>query len=244
MKILEKLIDFILPPRCIVTGEIVDRQGMIAPEIWGQLNFISDPQCVRCGYPFDFEQKGVGINNLCASCLRQPPIYGKLRSSLFYDNTSRDIILAFKHGDRTHAAPSFMPWLYQAGRELIDQVDFIVPVPLHRYRLLKRRYNQAAILAQYFSKETNIPCLLRALKRQKYTQTQGYLRESARKRNVKNAFSISSKEADKLKGTRILLIDDVYTTGATVTECANTLLNVGVSNVDVLTIARVVKPQK
>lgn len=244
MKALSRIVDFVLPPRCIVSGDIVDTQGMISPSAWAALHFISDPQCQRCGFPFDFDDGQASENMICGVCQKNPPEFGCARSALVYDDASRDVVLAYKHADQTQSVPSFIPWLRRAGASVLKDANYIVPVPLHRWRLLRRRFNQSALIAQYLSKETNIPCILSALSRTRATQTQGHLRPDERKKNVRNAFLVNPEYIGRLKGKKIVLIDDVYTTGSTVTECAKALLKAGVASVDVLTLARVVKPQK
>lgn len=238
------MIDMILPPRCIVSGEIVDQQGMLSPEAWAGLNFIADPQCNRCGFPFDFDDGEINEGNICLGCSKSPPLFNKSRSALVYDDMSRDIILGFKHGDQTESVPSFIPWLMQAGGKIIDKTDYIVPVPLHRFRLIKRRFNQAGLMAQYLSKASHIPVVLDALVRKRATETQGHLNSNERKKNVKNAFNVHPGYVDEFNGKTILLIDDVYTTGATIQECTKVLLKAGASSVNVLTLARVVTPQR
>jgi ComF family protein len=244
MSYLAQLVDFILPPRCIVTGDIVDKQGMISPQAWSNLRFISMPQCACCGIPFDFEFEGdnLEIGASCAACLKDKPVYHKARAALVYDDASRALILPFKHGDKTHFALGFIPWLKQAGAALIDQADIIMPVPLHRFRLLQRRFNQAGIMAHYLAKACDKPCLLGGIERIRATPTQGHLRVKERQKNVRRAFAIPPKYREGIKGKAILLVDDVFTTGATVNECTKALLGAGAMRVDVLTLTRVVKP--
>lgn len=244
MKHLTGMVDFILPPRCIVTGEMVDRQGMVSAEAWKNLNFISDPQCVRCGFPFDFDTGEAKEGNICGVCQKEPPVFDKARAALVYDDASRDIILGFKHGDQTQSVPSFVPWLMQSGYDLLEKADYLIPVPLHRWRILRRRFNQSALIAQYLSKEVRIPYLLEVLERVRATETQGHLQVNERKRNVRNAFSVNSDYLDDIKNKHLVLIDDVYTTGATVTECTKVLLKAGAASVDILTLARVVKASR
>lgn len=239
-----KIIDFIFPPRCIVSGDVVDQQGMLSPQAWGELNFITDPQCNRCGFPFDFDTGEVREGNICGVCMKSPPVFDKARSALVYDDASRDIVLAFKHADQTQVVPSFIPWLNRAGEEILAKADYLVPVPLHRWRILKRRFNQSALIAQYLSDEIKTPCLLDILLRTRSTETQGHLQADQRKKNVRNAFQINPKCAGSIKNKHIVLIDDVYTTGATVSECAKVLLKNGAASVNVLTLARVVKPSR
>jgi ComF family protein len=242
MSALMRLIDCVIPPRCVVTGEIVDVQGTLSAQAWGGLHFISDPQCDCCGYPFDFDMVEEGIGGLCAACQKEHPIYNKARSALVYDDASRDIILSFKHGDQTQSVPVFIPWLSQTGKDFLEGADYLIPVPLHRWRLLKRRFNQSAIITQYLSKDIKVPCLLEGLRRVRPTETQGHLQASQRRKNAKNAFEVNPACLSRLKEKNIVLIDDVYTTGATVSECTKALLKAGVSKVNVLTLARVVKP--
>ncbi len=244
MPALNKLIDMILPPRCIVSGDIVDTQGMLSAEAWSRLNFISEPQCNRCGFPFDFDDGAINEGNICLGCSKSPPKYNKARSALVYDDASRDIILGFKHGDQTQSVPTFIPWLMRSGGAILEVSDYIIPVPLHRTRLIKRRFNQAGLIAQYLSKEAHVPVMLDGLLRHRSTQTQGHLNTVERKKNVKNAFTVNPKQREKLKNKKVLLIDDVYTTGATVEECTKALMKLGVADVNILTLARVVKPQR
>lgn len=239
-----RIIDFMLPPRCIVTGDIVDGQGMLSPEAWRDLNFITTPYCVRCGLPFDFVEENHTNDNQCGACLKSPPLYNQARAALVYDEASRDIILGFKHGDQTQSVPCFVPWLNQAGAALLDKADILMPVPLHRWRLLRRRFNQSALITKYLSDNTKIPFILNGLERVRATPVQGYLKPNERMKNVKNAFRVPPDIIPQIRHKRIILIDDVFTTGATVSECTKALLKNGAGTVDVLTLARVVKPSR
>lgn len=244
MRLLQRAIDTILPARCIVTGDLVDSQGMMSPEAWRQLNFIAEPHCHRCGFPFDFDDGSAKEGNICAACHKSPPPYSYARSAMVYDDVSRSVILGFKHGDQTHSVASFMPWLLRAGDEILADSDYLVPVPLHRWRMLRRRYNQAGLIAQFLSRETKIPSFLDLIDRHRATVTQGHLNVKERQRNIKNAFTISEAHKAKIKNKNICLIDDVFTTGATVNECTKVLLKAGAASVNILTLARVVKPQR
>lgn len=244
MNSLKSFIDFILPPRCVVTGDIVEGQGMLSSSAWRDLNFISDPKCLRCGIPFEFIEESARSESVCASCLKNPPIYNMARAALFYDDFSRDLILGFKHGDQTQNIPTFTPWLERAGADILGKADFLMPIPLHPFRLIKRRFNQSGLLAQGLSNETLIPVLLEGLKRVRSTPVQGHLQVKARAKNVKNAFAIDERAKPLIKNKHIVLIDDVYTTGATVNECAKVLLKNQAGTVSVLTLARVAKPSQ
>lgn len=240
MSIISGIIDSILPPRCPVSGEIVDMPGMVASSVWSSLPFIAKPYCAACGLPFTFSAAGEEM--LCATCLTDRPVFGRARAAMVYDDVSRDIILGFKHGDQTQNVSSFTLWMKQAGAELLAASDVLVPVPLHWTRLLKRRYNQSALMAQGLSSACGKPVVLDALRRVRATPTQGHLNPHEREQNVRKAFVVPPKRSAQIAGKRTLLIDDVYTTGATVSECARALLAAGADNVDVLTLARVVKP--
>lgn len=139
------VLDAVLPARCLGCGIGVDRQGTLCHSCWGGLTFITAPQCAICGHPFEHE---LGTGALCGACMRQRPRFDRARAVLRYDDASRPLILRFKHGDRTDAAPAFGRWLARAGDELLAQADVLAPVPLHWTRLFARRFNQAALLAQ------------------------------------------------------------------------------------------------
>lgn len=245
------VVDFIWPPRCAVTGGFVAHQGDVAAEAWGRLRFIADPQCACCGFPFDFDtgegavrapDVASGAERLCGSCARKAPPFKTARAALAYDDVSRDMVLRYKNADQLHLVRSFLPWLMRAGADQIEASDYIVPVPLHRWRLLKRRYNQSAELARSLAKVGGKPAMVHALKRIRATSVQGHLNYNQRKKNVRRAFIIRPQDAEKLAGRTVLLVDDVYTTGATAKECTRALLAAGVSAVHVLSVARVVRP--
>lgn len=239
----DRLIDAILPPRCAFTGNLVDSQGMIAPEAWAGLHFISFPYCYSCGAPFEFAPVA-GAEMKCAGCLTDPPEFSMARTALAYDDASRGFILGFKHGDQTHCVVTMVPWLKAAGADLWGRADIIVPVPLHRWRLLRRRYNQAALMGGMMSKAMDKPMIADVLLRTRATPSQGHMKPGERKKNVSKAFAVHPGRAEKIAGKTIVLIDDVYTTGSTVRECAKVLLAAGAKEVFVLTLARVIKSSR
>jgi len=227
------LLDLILPPRCLNCGEETGATDALCDRCWRQVTFLADPCCVRCGLPFAYE---LGPGALCGACARQPPAYDRARSALRYDDGSRRLVLAFKHGDRLHGAPAFGRWMRRAGQSLLVDADLLMPVPLHWTRLLRRRYNQAALLAYAIADGTGPRVAPDWLRRRRRTPSQGDLGPEERRRNVRNAFAVAPGKS--LKGLKVILIDDVLTTGSTVEECARVLRAEGASQVDVLTLAR------
>ena len=232
----------ILPARCALTGEIVPESGQLSPAAWGQLHFITDPMCKCCGLPFEAVMEGGG-DIICGPCVSETKPYRRARAARTYTDESRKLILAFKHGDQTHLTVTFAPMLKKAGGEFWDGCDMIVPVPLHWRRMVSRRYNQAALLAQAVSKVTGVPSAVSALRRTRHTPTQGHLSRKHRAKNVARAFAVHPKFESSMQGKNIVLVDDVFTTGATIEECVCALQAAGAARVDVLTIARVVRPE-
>lgn len=228
----------VLPPRCLACGALVERTGTLCAGCWSEVAFLTPPHCACCGLPFEYD---LGANALCGACTREPLPYQKARAVMRYNEASRQLILAFKHGDRTEGAPAFGAWLARAGAELIAEADLIAPVPLHRWRLLSRRYNQAALMAHALGRETGLPVQTDILVRRRHTPSQGRLSVTARQRNVAGAFAVTPRGAAALAGRHVLLVDDVMTTGATVAACARTLHRGGAAAVSVLVLARVVR---
>ena len=239
-----RLLDLVLPPRCLSCGTEVGVAGALCPTCWQGIRFITAPHCARCGLPFDYDPTGDGATTLvCGACLARPPPFDRCRSVFAYDDASRSLVLGFKHGDRTDCAPAFAQWLGRAGAALLAESDVIIaPVPLHRWRLLRRRYNQSAMLALALGRLTARTTIPDLLIRRRATPSQGGLTAKGRARNVQGAFTLNPRWQDRVEGARIVLIDDVFTTGATVGECARTLRRSGARTVDVLTLSRVVRP--
>lgn len=235
---MRKGIDLVLPPTCGGCGAQVDAPQTLCAACWGKLTFLGDPCCQACGHPFDFETPD---ELFCGACLRRHPPFERARAALLYDDASRDLILAFKHADRTERAELFAKWMLAAGRDLVTEADVIVPVPLHWTRLFSRRYNQAALLAWGLGRLAKVPVLADALVRKRKTPSQGKLGRLARARNVQGAFALHPRHREKLKNAKVLVVDDVYTTGATLHAVAKVLKRGGCAQVDVLSLARVVR---
>ncbi len=238
-RLLRATLDVVLVPRCVGCRSVVDRQGDLCPDCWKGLNFIEGTVCSVCGYPIELDPGG---DVLCGACARRRPPYARARAALRYDDGSRDLILAFKHGDRTELAATFGMWMVRCGADLLGRCDVVVPVPLHWRRLLKRRYNQAALLARSMaSARRGVRVLPDALRRPRDGPSQSGKSAAARRDNVRSAFGVSPRAARDLQNCRVLVVDDVFTTGATAEACARTLLAAGAAEVSVLTLGRVVR---
>jgi ComF family protein len=232
------LVGAVLPARCAVSGEMVEAPGLVHPAVWSKIGFIVRPFCARCGVRFDVP---VDDDDVCPACLVKSPHFDAARAAVAYDDTSRDLILAFKHGDATHLVTTLGPWVMRAAGEFQGAVDMVMPVPLHRWRLLARRYNQAGILARFIARGWRVPFVHDVLVRVKRTESQGHKTRAERLKNVAGAFRVLPARRADIKGRCILLVDDVYTTGATVNACARALKRAGASAVYVVTIARVMR---
>lgn len=232
----EFAIDVLIPPRCLSCGGLAEGQGTLCPACWDAITFLGPPACLRCGLPFDVDAGGAAI---CGRCLLDPPRYRRARAVFRYDGASKGLVLGFKHADRIGRAPSFARWMARAGAELLAEADLIVPVPLHRWRLFHRRYNQSALLANGLADLSGVPCCPDALIRVRHTPKQGSMGRRHRRANLHGAIHL--KRAGKVEGRHVLLIDDVLTSGATVEECVRILQGGGASAVDVLTLARVIR---
>jgi ComF family protein len=209
----------------------------LCPACWWKLSFIAPPYCERLGIPFAYDP-GPGV--LSMEAIADPPAYRRARAAVRFDDVARTLVHALKYGDRLDLAPMMGRWMATAGRSLTAEADAIIPVPLHWRRYWARRFNQSALLAEAIAKASQVPLALGALKRVKATPQQVGLSQAARALNVQGAFRVSPTGKAAVAGRRLILVDDVITTGATIDACARALLRAGAAEVNVLTFARVV----
>ena len=233
-----RALNIALPPLCPACRELVGENGLCAA-CWGKLSFIAPPYCERLGIPFAFDP---GPNVLSMQAIADPPAYRRARAAVRYDEVARKLVHALKYGDRLELAPLMGLWIARAGRELLVDADALVPVPLHWRRLWMRRFNQSALLAKAIARANNIPIMETVLKRVKPTIQQVGLSKTERAQNVQGAFRVPADAKSGVAGRRLILVDDVLTSGATVDACTRALLRAGATNVDVLVFARVVDP--
>jgi ComF family protein len=238
----EAALDLLLPPHCPSCAGPVATQGTHCPTCFAALTFITEPLCTGCGLPFG-SQGLAGPLRLCSACLENPPPWGQARAALLYDDAARALILPFKHADRQENAALLATHMARAGQDLLEGADLLIPVPLHRRRLRARGFNQAALLAQTMARRTGTSCLPDGLERVRHTTPLGDLSAATRQEAMQGAVQVRSSRRGAIQGRRVLLIDDVMTSGATASACARALQAGGADHVDVLVAARVPNPR-
>jgi ComF family protein len=229
-------LDIALPTLCVACREPVEGEGVCAA-CWAKLSFIAPPFCPRLGIPFVYDP---GPEMLSMEAIANPPAYARARAAVRYDEVARTLVHALKYQDRTDLAPAMGRWMARAGRELLDDAHVLVPVPLHWRRGWSRRYNQSGALARIIERQTGIAVAAEALRRIRRTDQQIGLSRPQRASNVQGAFKVAPERQHLVAGRRVVLIDDVLTSGATVDACARALLRAKAASVDVLVFARVV----
>jgi ComF family protein len=228
--------DLVMPPLCLSCHTLLTWHDALCPGCWAQIDFIRPPLCDRLGLPMPFDTGGTMVS---AAATADPPEYDRARAVARFDGVMRALVHDLKFRDRHDARRLFGRWLVEAGTELLADADLIVPVPLTRWRLLSRRFNQAAILAQEVSLLTGIGAEPMALQRTRRTLPQVGLTRAQRRKNVAGAFAVAADLKPRIADARVVLIDDVITTGATARACARTLKRAGARGIDVLALAMV-----
>ncbi|MGB8817298.1 MAG: ComF family protein [Rhizobiaceae bacterium] len=229
--------DALFPPTCLGCHEITDRQGTLCSRCWNRVRFIERPYCEALGTPFSIDH---GDGALSGDALADPPPFRRLRAVAAYGDISRKLVQALKYNDRTDLAPWMAGWMARAGQELLGDAHVIVPVPLHPVRFLTRRFNQSAELARQISFKSGVAFDPSILLRTRRTRQQVGLGMNERQDNVRGAFAVADSARIGVAGKSAVLVDDVYTTGATVKSATKALLKAGAASVDVLVFARVV----
>src|SRR5438132_2595721 len=233
-------LDIALPTLCVSCREPVDGEGVCA-ECWSKLSFIAQPYCPRLGIPFVYDP---GSELLSMEAIANPPAYARARAAVRYDDVARTLVHALKYQDRTDLAPAMGRWMARAGQELLGEADVLVPVPLHWRRGWSRRYNQSGALARVLSRQRGVKLASEALRRVRATEQQIGLSRAQRASNVQGAFKVAPDRMADIQGRRVVLVDDVLTSGATSDTCARALLRAKAAQVDVLVFARVVESHK
>lgn len=228
--------DLVMPPVCLVCREPLGVHDALCPSCWRGIEFIRSPLCDRLGMPLPFDTGGVMVS---AAAVAAPPPYDRARAVAAHVGSIRTLVHALKFHDRHDVRRLLGRWLAEAGRELLLDAEIVVPVPLSRRRLLARRFNQAAILASEVARLAGIGYEPQLLERKRATPSQVGLSRLQRQRNVAGAFAVPPRRMPRVAGRRILLVDDVITTGSTASACARVLRRAGAERVDVLVVAMV-----
>ncbi len=226
----------LFPPICAGCRRTVSQPGALCGGCWPKLRFLEKPWCAVMGTPFTHD---MGDGFLCAEAIANPPPFERARAAVVYSGVARRMVQGLKYADRTDLAPWMARWMMRAGAELIAEADVILPVPLHWRRFLSRRFNQSAELGRAIAGLAQLSFEPMAIQRVKMTRQQVGLALAARQDNVRAAFVVPPEKEILIRGRRVLVVDDVYTTGATVSSVTNALKKGGAAAVDVLTFARV-----
>jgi ComF family protein len=242
-KILQKFLNFIYPPLCVFCKKLIeDENAFLCVECWSKLKFIQEPCCNICSTPLKYK---ISENDICASCIKQIPLYNKAKAVFVYNDAIAKLIYKFKYYDNTHLSDFFAKIMVKRAGDILNKIDIIIPTPLHKKRLEIRKYNQSGLLATKISKLSKKQCVVDLLQRKKHVAPQVKLKGERRITNLKSVFQINPKYVDKKKNLcytnkSYLLIDDVMTTGTTINECVKILLRKGAKSVYALTIAKTV----
>ncbi len=225
----------IIPPRCYSCGVIVFGDDGLCGKCASEIKHISRPLCMICGVPFLYEQYE---NAICETCSHKKPYYSMARCAIVYNQIASKIISSFKYSDKTGNLNLIDSLLKSCTSECLQGVDYIAPVPIHSFKLLKRKYNQSALIAAKIAKGSEIEFVPTLLVKTRQTKPQAVLSDVERRKNVRNSFALNKRYFNNIQGKTILLVDDVFTTGSTVNECAKVLIKSGAYRVNVITVAR------
>ncbi len=229
-----RVVDFMFPPACAGCGKLAARPGALCTQCWETVTFIERPYCEVLGIPFSHD---LGPDILSAAAIADPPPFDRLRAAVTHDGVARNLIHSLKYNDRLDLAPMLALWMARAGGEHISNADYIIPVPLHRTRFLRRQFNQSAELSRALARHSGKPLRPDALIRTKRTDHQVGLVRSERQENVRGAFTVGEDAKMYLTGKKVVIVDDVYTTGATVWAASKALRRAKVADITVLTFA-------
>jgi ComF family protein len=233
----QALRDALFPPHCFGCRKLVGEQGAVCPACWSAIRFIERPYCEVLGTPF---QNDPGDGALSADAIANPPPFRRARAAVGFSGVPRRMVQSLKYHDHPELARWMAVWMVRAGRQLLDDADIVIPVPLHPRRFLSRRFNQSAELARHIARLAGGNFDPASLIRVKLTKQQVGLGANERQSNVRGAFKVPDAARINIAGRCVLLVDDVYTTGSTVISATQALRRAGAAHVDVLTFARVI----
>ena len=238
IKLINSFISLIYPYKCPICNKIILDKDTFCSDCWKKVKFIHKPFCNKCSAPFEFQ---VGEDDICLNCINNKPLYIKLRSAVIYNKTISKLIFKFKFYDLTCLRYIMAKYMINASYDIINDVDVLIPVPLHKRRLIYRKYNQSLLLANEIANKTDKIVINDFLIKIAHTTPQVKLRKKDRQNNLKNKFIVNPKylnNIDKYKSYNFAIVDDVITTGSTINECVKAFNNVDIYNVYVMTFAK------
>lgn len=238
--ILNRLIEMIYPTRCLACGSETSNERGLCMECWKETHFATGQVCDSCGVPV---QETDVEPSYCDQCVSTPPAWDQGRCSVLYEGSGRKLALLLKHSDRLDLVPEMGKWMHQSAKSIIDTDMIIAPVPLHRLRLLRRRFNQASVLAQKIAQINGSKPSVDLLCRIKPTEMQKGMDRESRFRNLSASIILNRRYQEQMNGKSVLLVDDVMTTGATLSSCAETCRQAGAKKVNTIVFARVARPE-
>ena len=244
---IQQSLNIIYPSHCQFCGEEMDAINApiaLCPDCWGGLKFLQTNSCIKCAQPLDSSNVTGGRPVTCLNCVKAPPPFTSSMAVFEYNDIIKHLLLQFKYGDKTNLKILFAKWLFNRISDNLADIDYITPVPLHFFRLVNRRYNQAQLIInemkhRHFCPDIQQKCIPDILQRIKHTKPMGHLSPRERKNNIRGSIRLNKKWISEIKAKKILLIDDVFTTGATFTESTKILKKHGADEVHVACIARV-----
>jgi ComF family protein len=234
-KFFKKITELLFPNQCLYCNHLIGQEGAFCNSCWQKLQFITDPKCNICSHPFEFQ---ITDNLTCAKCLNNKPSYDKVITLFRYNQIIKKVIGDFKYYDNTFLSKKLAQNLINKHSPELSEIDLIIAIPLHKKRLRKRKFNQAILIGKEVSKVLNKRFINDLLLRIKNTTAQAGLRKKQREKNLQGAFALNKKYQEMIKSKKILLVDDVMTTGTTLENCAKILKKFGAKEVTVLVIAK------
>lgn len=237
MKIVHRFIDSVFLPHCLICSNLTDQMGNLCSLCWHKIDFITQPACIICNFPFAYSSY---LELKCLACLKNPPDYERAYSLFIYNEASSKLIQRFKYNDKTYLGKYLANWLYQLTKAILNEADYLVPIPIHKQRLFTRLYNQAAILAYYLAKLSKVKVIYDCLLKTKNTLTQISLTKKQRLINLAGSIQFNRLYQQDIYNKNIVIIDDVMTTGATIDQAVKALGFAKPNKIWIITVARTV----